>query len=92
MPWLSKKTQKWKCSPDVFFYTPARKNEHVYIHARMLEHFEHFEIIEKNESFSKKIIETHRKKPKIFEIIEKITEKTQFPKFNSFDSIQFNSI
>ena len=56
MPWLSKKTQKWKCSPDVFFYTPARKNEHVYIHARMLEHFEHFEIIEKNESFSKKII------------------------------------
>ena len=40
-----------------FFYTPARKNEHVYIHARMLEHFEHFEIIEKNESFSKKIIE-----------------------------------
>ena len=82
MPWLSKKTQKWKCSPDVFFYTPARKNEHVYIHARMLEHFEHFEIIEKNESFSKKIIEKRK---------EKFSQKIDSNNFSQFNLIQFNS-
>ena len=56
----------------------------------MLEHFEHFEIIEKNESFSKKIIE--KRKEKFSQKIMGWLSPKIFENANQFNSNQLKSI